>query len=108
MEDREQIIQEEDKELYENYRIVVDKGQGLLRIDKFLMTRIENVSRNKIQKAAQNECIKVNGQTVKPHYKVKSNATIQIFLTTKPREIEIIQQTIPRDVGYEGEEVIIS
>src|SRR5574344_1325411 len=93
MEDREQIIQEEDKELYENYRIVVDKGQGFLRIDKFLMTRIENVSRNKIQKAAQNECIKVNGQTVKPNYKVKPN--------------DIIPQNIPLDVVYEDEDVII-
>lgn len=107
MEDREQIIQEEDKELYENYRIVVDKGQGLLRIDKFLMTRIENVSRNKIQKAAQNECIKVNGQTVKPNYKVKPNDIIQIFLTTEPREIEIIPQNISLDVVYEDEDVII-
>lgn len=95
------------EELYENYRIVVDKGQSPLRIDKYLMVRIENASRNKIQQAAKVDCIKVNSLSVKPNYKVKPNDVIQIFLTTEPREIEIIPQNIPLDIVYEDDDLII-
>lgn len=95
------------EELFENYRVVVDKGQSPLRIDKYLMVRIENASRNKIQQAAKAECIKVNSKPVKPNYKVKPNDIIQIFLTTEPREIEIIPQDIPLDIVYEDSDLLI-
>lgn len=95
------------EELFENYRVVVDKGQSPLRIDKYLMVRIENASRNKIQQAAKAECIKVNSKPVKPNYKVKPNDIIQVFLTTEPREIEIIPQDIPLDILYEDSDLLI-
>lgn len=93
--------------LYENYRYTVDKGQAPLRIDKYLMVRIENASRNKIQQAAKSNCIKVNGEEVKQNYKVKPNDVIQIFLPTEPRDIEIIPQNIPLDIVYEDADLII-
>ena len=96
-----------ENELYEHWRFVVDKGQVPLRIDKYLMRRLENSSRNKIQKAAQNGCIKVNGNSVKPNYKVKPSDVIQIFLTTEPHDSEIIPQDIPLDIVYEDEHLII-
>ncbi|MDR0970938.1 MAG: RluA family pseudouridine synthase [Bacteroidales bacterium] len=106
--DKENIIQEEEeRELFENYRIEVDKGQGLLRIDKFLMDRLENTSRNKIQQAAKAECIRVNDKVVKSNYKVHPNDIIQIFLPSQPREIEIIPQDIPLNIVYEDKDVII-
>ena len=70
----EQNIQEE-QELYENYRVIVDKGQSLLRIDKYLVDRIEGASRNKIQLAIKADCVKVNDKTVKVNYRVKPGAT---------------------------------
>lgn len=102
----EQNIQEE-QELYENYRVVVDKGQSLLRIDKYLVDRIEGASRNKIQLAIKADCVKVNDKTVKVNYRVKPGDLIQVFLTTEPREIEIIPQNIPIDIVYEDEDVIV-
>ena len=68
----------DDNEMYENYRIVVDKGQSLLRIDKFLMVRIEGASRNKIQNAAKADCILVNDKPTKPSYKVKPGDGISV------------------------------
>ena len=102
-------IQEEENSnlLYENFRHIVDKGQAPLRIDKYLMIRIENASRNKIQQAARNNCIKVNGKEVKSNYKVKPQDVIQIFLPTEPRDIEIIPQNIPLDIIYEDEYLVI-
>ncbi len=102
----EQVLQEE-QELYENYRVVVDKGQSLLRIDKYLVDRIEGASRNKIQLAIKADCVKVNDKTVKVNYRVKPGDLIQVFLTTEPREIEIIPQNIPIDIVYEDEDVIV-
>lgn len=95
------------EELYESHRIIVEKGQKLLRMDKYLMLRIENTSRNKIQQAARANCIKVNSQSVKPNYKVKPGDVIQIFLTREPRNTEIIPQNIPLDIVYEDDDLII-
>ena len=99
--------QGEDQELFEHYRIDVDKGQGLLRIDKFLMTRIEGATRTKIQQAAHAGNILVNGGTVKPNYKVKPYDQIVIVLPTPPREIEIIPQEIPIDIVFEDEWLMV-
>ncbi len=102
------LVQEDESEgLFENYRIVVDKGQSLLRIDKFLMDRLEQTSRNKIQQAAKADCIKVNDKPVKSNYKVHPGDVVQLFLPTAPREIEIIPQDIPLNIVYEDDDLIV-
>lgn len=98
---------EDNQDLFEHYRFVADRGQGLLRIDKFLMVRIENASRSKIQAAAKAGNILVNGEPVKPSYKVKPNDIISIVLSYPPREIEIIAEKIPLEILYEDEDVIV-
>ena len=97
----------EDNELYENYHIVVDKGQAMLRIDKYLMVRIEGASRNKIQNAAKADCILVNDKPVKSSYKVKPCDVISVLLPNPPREIEIIPEDIPIDIVYEDDDVLV-
>ena len=99
--------QEEGQDLYEHYRFIADKGQGLLRIDKFLMARIENASRNKIQQAAHAGNILVNGDPVKPNYKVKPEDIISVVLSYPPREIELVAQEIPVDILYEDSDIIV-
>lgn len=103
----DQEVLEENQDLYEHYRIVADKGQGLLRIDKFLMVRIENATRNKIQQAAHAGNILVNGLPVKPNYRVKPMDIISIVLSQPPREIEIISENIPLEVLYEDSDLIV-
>ena len=71
MTEKEDVFESEDAELYEHLRIEVDKGQSLLRIDKFLMNRVENTSRNRIQNAIASGSVRVNDQEVKASYKVK-------------------------------------
>lgn len=94
-------------ELYEHYRITVDKGQAPLRIDKFVFSRIENASRNKIQAAAKADCIIVNGKPVKSNYKVKPLDVISIVMSQPPRDTEIIPQNIPLDIVYEDDDIIL-
>jgi len=102
-----QEVLEESQDLYEHYRFVADKGQGLLRIDKFLMVRIENATRNKIQQAAHAGNILVNGLPVKPNYRVKPLDVISIVLSHPPREIEIIAENIPIEVLYEDNDLLV-
>ncbi len=97
----------EQEELYEHYRFIVDKGQSLLRIDKYLMNHIGNTSRNRVQQACAAESILVNGSAVKPNYKVKPGDDIQIVLPEPVREIEIIPQNIPLNIVYEDDDLLV-
>ena len=94
-------------ELFEHYRFVADKGQGLLRVDKFIMTRIDGVSRNRIQNAADVNCILVNGVAVKSNYKVKPNDIVTIVMDRPRREIEIIPENIPLEIVYEDQDLMV-
>ncbi len=101
------FIEAEEQEFYEHFRLTVDKGQGLLRIDKFLMSRIENASRNKIQNSAKAGNILVNDSAVKQNYRVKPGDVISIVMTQPPREIELLPENIPITIAYEDEHLLI-
>jgi 23S rRNA pseudouridine1911/1915/1917 synthase len=97
----------EENDLYEHFRFEVDKGQAMLRIDKFLMGRIQNASRNKIQNAAHANNILVNDKPVKPNYRVKPMDVISIVLAYPPRETEIVPENIPLEIVYEDDDVLV-
>lgn len=107
MSDNEIEHTESDEELFEHYRIQADPGQDPLRIDKFLMDRIPNTSRTKLQDAAIEGNIRVNDQKVKANYKVKPDDDISIVLPYPKREIELIPEDIPLDILYEDDHMII-
>jgi 23S rRNA pseudouridine1911/1915/1917 synthase len=94
-------------ELYEHHRIVVDRGQELLRIDKFLLNRLSNTSRNKIQEAIRADAVQVNGTSVKPNYRVKPGDTITITLPEPPREGKVVPEPMELDIRYEDAELLI-
>lgn len=97
----------ESEELYEHYQIKADPKQSLLRIDKFLMDRLPNVSRNKVQEAIRNGYVKVNGQAIKPNYKIRPSDEIVIALPEPPRDTEVVPEDIPLHIVYEDEHVLI-
>jgi 23S rRNA pseudouridine1911/1915/1917 synthase len=95
------------QELFEHYRFKADPGQSLLRIDKFIFTRIESTSRTRIQSAANAGNILVNNKPVRPNYKVKPGDIVQIVLPTPPRELELIPENIPINIVYEDDDVVV-
>lgn len=97
----------EPQELYEHFRIEVDQGQKLLRIDKFLFNRLQHASRSRIQNAAIAGNILVNQLPVKSSYRVKPGDVITIVLAHPPRELEIIPQDIPLNIMYEDDDIIV-
>ena len=105
--DDQQHPENDEQDLYEHHRFVVDRGQGLLRIDKYLQSRVENVSRNKIQNTARAGNILVNDVAVKSNYKVKPGDVISVVMAHPPREIELLPENIPLDVVYEDDHIIV-
>ncbi|RVT99946.1 RluA family pseudouridine synthase [Mucilaginibacter limnophilus] len=102
-----ELIEQEEQDLYEHLRIVVDKGQSLLRIDKFLMHRVENASRNRIQNAIDLGNVLVNDKPIKSSYKVKPLDVISVVLPHPPRDTEVYPEDIPLNIVYEDDDVLI-
>jgi len=96
-----------DQDLFEHLRIIVDKGQTLLRIDKFLMNRVENASRNRIQNAIDAGNVLVNDREVKASYKIKPEDVISVVFPHPPRDTEVYPENIPLDILYEDEDLLI-
>lgn len=99
--------EETNETLFEHHRIVADERQTLIRIDKFLMDRLPNVTRNKLQSAIKDQFVKVNEQTVKPNYKVRPGDEIVISLPEPPRDTEVVPENIPLDIVFEDEYLLI-
>jgi len=98
---------ENDDELYEHYSFKADKGQSPLRVDKFLMNFIQNATRNKIQQAAKNGNIYVNGVAVKSNHKVKGNDVVRVLFTHPPYEYLLVGENIPLDIVYEDDALLV-
>jgi 23S rRNA pseudouridine1911/1915/1917 synthase len=105
--EQEFLPDEQDDELFEHHRIVVDNGQALLRIDKFLMARLPSVTRTKIQDAIHNNFVKVNDKDIKPNYKIHPNDVIVISFPQPPRETEVLPENIPLNIVYEDEHLLV-
>ena len=96
-----------DKQLYEHYVFQADLGQEPLRVDKFLMNRIENATRNKIQQAAKSGAIQVNESHVKSNYKVKGGDQVKVVFSYPPHENLLIPEPLSLDIVFEDDELIV-
>lgn len=103
----EKNLLEEEQELFEHHRFEVDKGQQLLRIDKYLLHKIAHASRTKIQAAAEAGNIQVNGKAAKPSYKVKPLDVITILLPHPPKNFELVAENIPLKIVYEDADILL-
>lgn len=100
-------VEVDGRELYEHFKFIADKGQQLLRVDKFLVARLEKSSRNRVQQAADAGCILVNGRPVKSNYRVKPLDVVSVVMDRPRYELEIIPEDIPLDIVYEDEDLLV-
>lgn len=104
----EELLQEEsDDILFEHQRFVVDAGQSLLRIDKFLHGRMQGATRSKIQNGIENGFVKVNDLVIKANYKVHPLDVITISMPTPPRDTDVKPENIPLNIVYEDDYLLI-
>ena len=107
MNEAPELPSEGQDDLYEHFRFVADKGQQPLRVDKYLMNRIENATRNKIQKAAKDGNIYVNTVPVKSNYKVKGLDVVTVLFEHPPYEFLLTPEDLPIDIVYEDDHVVV-
>lgn len=100
-------LDDEEQQLYEHFRLVVDKGQEPERIDKYLFVRMQHSSRNRIQKAADAGFIHVNDRPVKSSYKVRPNDVITLMLDRPRHDNTITAEDIPLDIVYEDDSLMV-
>ena len=93
--------------LYEHFRVVADKGQELVRVDKFLIDHLPHASRNRIQKAAEAGCLHANGKPVKSNYRVKPRDIITLMMDRPRMNTEIEPEDIPLDIVYEDDDLMV-
>jgi 23S rRNA pseudouridine1911/1915/1917 synthase len=97
----------ENNELFEHFRFEADKGQSLLRVDKYLQNKLEGTSRSRIQSAADAGNILVNNIPVKSSYKVKPEDVVSVVLPHPPRKLELIPEDIPLNIIFEDDQLIV-
>ncbi|WP_432413042.1 RluA family pseudouridine synthase [Rasiella sp. SM2506] len=94
-------------DLYEHFRFVADKGQSPLRVDKYLMNKVENATRNKIQKSAKDGNIYVNDVIVKQNYKVKAGDVVTVMFEHPPYEMLLTPEDLPINIVYEDDDLLV-
>ncbi|MDB2630390.1 RluA family pseudouridine synthase [Ulvibacter sp.] len=102
-----QNIGSERDDLYEHFRFVADKGQSPLRVDKYLMNKVENATRSRIQKSAKEGNIFVNDSIVKSNYKVKANDVVTVLFEHPPYEMLLTPEDLPIDIVYEDDALLV-
>src|SRR6266516_7176279 len=103
----EQLSADINDELYERFNIAIDKGQEPLRIDKFLMNRIEGATRNKLQQAINAGMVLVNGKEIRPNYKVKALDEIIVYSDMSPDETDVVPEKMDLNIVFEDADLMI-
>ncbi len=102
-----EFIDDRDDELFEHHRIVADSGQTLVRVDKFLMDRLPNVTRTKIQSGIHDGFVLVNDKPIKPNYKVHPDDVITVSFPEPPRDTDVKPENIPLNIVFEDDHLLV-
>lgn len=105
--DQEADQQDQDDELFEHHRIVVDGKQGPVRIDRFLMDRLANTTRTKIQDGMHLGFVLVNDKPVKPNYKIRPHDVITVSFPEPPRDTDVVPENIPLNIVFEDDQLLV-
>lgn len=95
------------EELFEHYRFVVDKGQSMMRIDKYITFRMTDTSRSRVQMAIEAGYVRIGGVVVKSNYKVKPLDEISLVFPYEKRVRDIGPENIPLDIVYEDDDLMV-
>ncbi len=102
-----EIDETSEEELFEHYRITADPKQALLRVDKFLMDRLPNVSRSKLQAAIKQGFVKVNDQLVKPNHRIHPDDVVTVVLPEPPKDTDVVPEEMDLNISFEDDHILI-
>lgn len=104
--ENEEFIENEDG-LFEHYQFIADPGQEPMRIDKWLMHKIANASRTKVQAAIEAGCVVVDDKVIKSNYKIKAGDTVRVLMPEAPRDTTVYPENIPLNIVYEDNDLLV-
>lgn len=99
--------QDSEDGLYVHHRIEADRGQEMIRIDKFLFARLPHVTRTKVQSGIHEGFIKVNDHVIKPNYKIRPGDIVTVGFPEPPRDTEVVPEDIPLHIIFEDDHLLI-
>ncbi|MEX2591822.1 MAG: RluA family pseudouridine synthase [Anditalea sp.] len=102
-----EFFEDEEVARFEHYKLLVDKGQAPIRIDKFLTDKLSNATRNRVQNAIDEGTVQINGQATKANYKIKPGDVITVMLEEPRKDFEVVPEEIPLDILYEDKDLLI-
>ena len=88
------------------FKFLINEEWEGLRIDKYLSSNLDFLSRSYIQKMIQEQNVSVNGKIVKANYNLKEDDEIEFQLPPNV-EPDIVAEDIPLDVLYEDDDLLI-
>ena len=88
------------------FKFLINEEWEGLRIDKYLSSNLDFLSRSYIQKMIQEQNVSVNGKIVKANYNLKEDDEIEFQLPPNV-EPDIEAENIPLNVLYEDNDVIV-
>ncbi len=104
--ENEEFIENEDG-LFEHYQFIADPGQEPMRIDKWLMHKVANASRSKVQAAIEAGCVVVDDKVIKSNYKIKAGDTVRVLMPEAPRDTTVYPENIPLNIVYEDNDLLV-
>lgn len=105
--DFELLEEDEFGDLYEWQEFKADPRQEPIRIDKFLMDRLKDVTRSKVQAGIEEGFVQVNGKVVKSNHKIKPLDLITVRLRKPRNDGKVMPEQMPLDIRYEDDDVMV-
>ena len=98
---------EDQQEMFEHFRLVADKGQAPVRVDKYLSTHVEGTSRHRVQLAIKQGYVLVDDSPAKANTIIRPGNVIRFVMPYQRRGVEILPEDIPLDITYEDDDLLV-
>jgi 23S rRNA pseudouridine1911/1915/1917 synthase len=76
------------------------------RLDRFLVSKLAELSRSKIQSLVQDGCVRVDGVTRKASHRVEAGECVAIEIPS-PRPAGVTPESVPLEILYEDEDLAV-
>ncbi len=77
------------------------------RLDLWLAEQLPELSRSKVQKLIERQCIRVNGKLVKASFKLQDGDIVDAIIEAEASSLRLVPHTMPLDIVYEDEALIV-
>lgn len=93
-----------EENIQEEFEFQIEQKSG--RVDKYLTTELDTMSRSKVQNLIADGYVIVNGETIKANYKLETGDKVEVFVP-EPEAVDVEAEDIPLDIIYEDKDIVL-